>query len=468
MTKQSKDIKQSQVTVPFGATPATDPPSIAQWASSMVWTESMLKTLLENKVRGAKWHTLYDKVFSERNLSWSASKVIDNKGAAGVDQQTVDHFSDEFLEEIAKLQQELKAESYRPLPVRRVEIPKLGTKETRPLGIPSVRDRVVQTALLDVLEPIFDHTFHPRSFGFRHGRGCHGALRCVEQLLEAGNYFVVDADLKGYFDTIPKDRLLELVKQKVSDRAVLGLVKKYLDQEVMSELSRWTPETGVPQGAVLSPMLSNLYLNPLDHHMAAQGYEMIRYADDFVILCKTQAEAEQALEVIKQWVTAAGLTLHPDKTQIVDSREQSFAFLGYTFRGKFRFPRAKSHQKFMDRIRELTPRTSGESMTKIVDDLNKMLRGSFNYFRHCFWNIYRDYDGRLRSRLRRILLKRQRKNPDRLPRTQRWPNAYFSELGLYSLVQAHARFVQTTEPYQVESRMRENRPYGSAVGGVSS
>jgi RNA-directed DNA polymerase len=138
MTKQSKDIKQSQVTVPFGATPATDPPSIAQWASSMVWTESMLKTLLENKVRGGKWHTLYDKVFSERNLSWSASKVIDNKGAAGVDQQTVDHFSDEFLEEIAKLQQELKAESYRPLPVRRVEIPKLGTKETRPLGIPTV------------------------------------------------------------------------------------------------------------------------------------------------------------------------------------------------------------------------------------------------------------------------------------------------------------------------------------------
>jgi RNA-directed DNA polymerase len=200
MTKQSKDLKQSQVTVPFGATPTTDPPSIDQWASSMVWTESMLKTLMENKVRGGKWHTLYDKVFSERNLKWAASKVIDNKGAAGIDKLTVDHFSDEFLEEITKLQQELKAENYRPIPVRRVEIPKPGTKETRPLGIPSVRDRVVQTALLNVLEPIFDHTFHPRSFGFRHGRGCHGALRCVEQLLEAGNYYVVDADLKGYFD----------------------------------------------------------------------------------------------------------------------------------------------------------------------------------------------------------------------------------------------------------------------------
>ena len=466
MTKRSKDLKQSQVTVPFGATQATDPPNIDQWASSMVWTESMLKTLMENKVRGGKWHTLYDKVFSERNLKWAASKVIDNKGAAGVDRQTVDQFSYAFLDEITKLQQELKAESYRPKPVRRVEIPKPGTKETRPLGIPSVRDRVVQKALLDVLEPIFDHTFHPRSFGFRHGRGCHGALRCVEQLLEAGNYFVVDADLKGYFDTIPKDCLLELVKQKVSDRAVLGLIKLYLDQEVMSELSRWTPETGVPQGAVLSPMLSNLYLNPLDHHMAQKGYEMIRYADDFVILCKTQTEAEQALEVIKQWVTEAGLTLHPDKTQIVDSREKSFAFLGYTFRGKFRFPRAKSHQKFMDRVRELTPRTSGDSMTKIVESLNKMLRGWFNYFRHCFWNLFKDHDGMLRSRLRRILLKRHRKNPKRLSRTKRWPNAYFSELGLYSLVQAHARFLQATN-YQVESRMRENRPYGSAGGGVS-
>jgi RNA-directed DNA polymerase len=422
---------------------------------------------MENKVRGGKWHTLYDKVFSERNLRWAAWKVIDNKGAAGVDKQTVDQFDEAFREEITKLQQELKAENYQPTPVRRVEIPKPGTKgETRPLGIPSVRDRVVQTALLNVLEPIFDHTFHPRSFGFRHGRSCHDALRCVEQLLDAGHYFVVDADLKGYFDTIPKDRLLALVKQKVSDHAVLRLIKLYLNQEIMSELNCWIPETGVPQGAVLSPMLSNLYLNPLDHHMAEKSYEMIRYADDFVILCKTQTEAQQALEVVKQWVAEAGLTLHPDKTQIVDSRVESFAFLGYTFRGRFRFPRAKSHQKVMDRIRELTPRTSGESLDKIVDDLTKMLRGWFNYFRHCFWNIYRDYDGRIRVRLRRILLKRNRNNPDRLPRTKRWPNAYFSELGLYSLVQAHAQFVQTTEGYQVESRMRENRTSGSAGGGV--
>lgn len=467
MTKQSKDLKQSQVTVPFGATQTADPLGIDQWASPMVWTESMLKTLLENKVRGGKWHTLYDKVYSERNLTVAAWKVIDKQGAAGIDRQTVDQLDAELLAEITTLQQELKTESYQPKPVRRVEIPKPGTRETRPLGIPTVRDRVVQTALLHVLEPIFDHTFHPRSFGFRHGRGCHDALRCVEQLLEGGNVFVVDADLKGYFDTIPKDRLLQLVKQKVSDHAVLRLIKLYLNQEVMSELSRWTPETGVPQGAVLSPMLSNLYLNPFDHHLAEQGYEMVRYADDFVILCRTQAEAEQALEVVRQWVEQAGLKLHPDKTKIVDSREESFAFLGYTFRGRFRFPRAKSHQKFTDRIRDLTPRQSGDSLTTIVEDLNKMMRGWFNYFRHCFWNVYAGYDSWIRSRLRRILLKRHRTNPEKLPRTRRWPNRYFAELGLYSLVQAHARFVQSIGSYQVESRMRENRPYGSAGGGVT-
>jgi len=250
----------------------------------------MLKTLLENKVRGGKWHTLYDKVMNERNLSLSAYKVVGKKGAAGVDRQTVDEFWINHCEELSQLQQELKAETYRAAPVRRVEIPKPGSQENRPLGIPTVRDRVVQTALVHVLEPIFDQTFHPRSFGFRHGRGCHDALRCVEQLMADGYIFVVDADLKGYFDTIPKACLLELVKQKVSDSAVLRLIKKYLDQEIMSELSTWTPVAGVPQGAVLSPMLSNLYLNPLDHHMSEQGFEMVRYADDFVILCRSQSE----------------------------------------------------------------------------------------------------------------------------------------------------------------------------------
>jgi RNA-directed DNA polymerase len=407
----------------------------------------MLTTLLQTKVRGGKWHTLYDKVMSRQNLYSSARKVVGKKGAAGVDRQTVQDFSEIHWQEIDRLDHELRDESYRPVAVRRVEIPKPGSNEKRALGIPSVRDRVVQTALVHVLEPIFDQTFHDRSFGFRRERGCHDALRCVEQLLADGYVYVVDADLKGYFDTIPKDRLLELVKQKVSDSAVLRLIQKYLDQEIMSELKTWTPESGVPQGAVLSPMLSNVYLNPLDHLMAEKDFEMVRYADDFVILCRSQFEAEAALEEIKAWVSEVGLTLHPDKTHIVDSREKSFDFLGYSFRGRFRFPRAKSHRKIVDRIRELTPRKSGESLECMITRINRSLRGWFNYFKHCFWNVFDAYDQMVRRRLRRMLLKRNRRNPKRLPRTQRWPNAYFSERGLYSLREAHTRFVHSTGTY---------------------
>jgi RNA-directed DNA polymerase len=253
----------------------------------------------------------------------------------------------------------------------------------------------------------------------------------------------VDADLKSYFDTIPKDRLLTLVQQKISDSRVLGLIKSSLDQGIVEELRTWTPETGVPQGAVLSPVLSNLYLNPLDLSMADQGYEMVRYADDFVVLCRTAEEAEAALDEIRRWVESAGLTLHPTKTQIVDSREKSFAFLGYSFRGKLRFPRSKSHQKIADRIRELTPRKSGQSLDHMIRLINRSLVGWFNYFRHCHWNIFEKYDGMIRKRLRRMLLKRHRRNPRRLSRNHRWPNTFFAEHGLYSLREAHTRFCQS-------------------------
>ena len=450
MTKRgTRKLKRDYepVTVPFAATPTRETPTIDRWAHPLVWTERMLTTLLENKVRGGKWHALYDKVMSRQNLYFSAMKVVGKKGAAGVDRQTVENFSEQRWPELDRLQQELQDESYSPLAVRRVEIPKPGSDEKRALGIPTVRDRVVQTALVHVLEPIFDHTFHQRSFGFRRGRGCHDALRCVEQLLVDGYVYVVDADLKGYFDTIPKDRLLELIKQKVSDSAVLRLIKKYLEQEIMTELQTWTPESGVPQGAVLSPLLSNVYLNPLDHLMAEKGFQMVRYADDFVILCRSQFEAEAALEEVRTWVAEVGLTLHPEKTHIVNSRDKSFDFLGYSFRGRFRFPRAKSHRKVVDRIRELTPRKSGESLQCTIDRLSRSMRGWFNFFRHCFWNTFDVYDNMIRKRLRRMLLKRHRCNPERLPRTKRWPNAYFSERGLYSLREAHTRFVQTMRTY---------------------
>jgi RNA-directed DNA polymerase len=446
-TSANKARVNQPVTVPFAATPTGELPDIRQWAHRAVWTERMLTTLLENKVKGGKWHTLIDKVCSDLNLSTSAHRVLGKKGAPGIDGQTTTDFAWHERDELRRLQEQLTQGTYRPAPVKRTWIDKPGSQDKRPLGIPTVRDRVVQKALVHVIEPIFDATFHERSFGFRHGRGCHEALRCVENLLNEGYVYVVDADLKGYFDSIPKDRLQEMIRQKISDRRVLELIKQFLDQGIMEELRLWIPEAGVPQGAVLSPVLSNVYLNPLDHEMAGRGFQMVRYADDFVILCRSQEEAEAALNVVRQWVADYGLTLHPEKTHIVDSRTQSFAFLGYSFHGKYRFPRAKSHQKFMDRIRELTPRKSGESLEYILHRLNQTTQGWFHYFRHCHWTIFGNYDGRIRSRLRRLLLKRNRRNSKRLPRNQRWPNAFFTERGYLSLKDAHVRFGQSTGTY---------------------
>jgi RNA-directed DNA polymerase len=309
--------------------------------------------------------------------------------------------------------------------------------------VPTVRDRVVQRAIVNVIEPILDHQFHERSFGFRHERGAHDALRIVEQKLQDGYVYVVDADLKGYFDTIPKDRLLTLIKEHISDSRMLQLIKLFLDQSILEELHEWTPIAGVPQGAVLSPVLSNLYLNPLDHKVAGEGFEMVRYADDFVVLCRSRIEAEAALQMITEWVEAAGLTLHPTKTKIVDSRSESFAFLGYSFRGAKIYPRRESLAKMKARIKELTPRKRPGSMMSIAKELNRVLIGWFGYFRHCRWTIYKDLDAKIRSRLRRLLLKRHRKNPERLHRQKRWPNAYFAKAGLYSLREAHFRFDQS-------------------------
>jgi RNA-directed DNA polymerase len=404
----------------------------------------MLTTLLENKVKGGKWHALIDKVYAPLNLYTAARKVTGKKKAAGVDGQSCEAFEEHLLVETRQLSDDIKAQTYRPSAVRRVHIPKPGKpNETRPLGIPTVRDRVVQRALVNVIEPILDHQFHERSFGFRHQRSAHDALRIVEQKLQEGYVYVVDADLKGYFDTIPKDRLLTLVKEHISDSRILKLIKLFLDQNILEELHEWTPITGVPQGAVLSPVLSNLYLNPLDHEVAAAGFEMVRYADDFVVLCRSKQEAETALQLITDWVEQAGLLLHPTKTKIVDSRSKSFAFLGYSFRGDKIYPRRDSINKMKARIKELTPRMRPGSLESIAKELNRVLLGWFGYFRHCRWTIYKDLDANIRSRLRRLLLKRHRKNPKHLPRQQRWPNAYFTQIGLYSLREAHFRFDQS-------------------------
>lgn len=434
---------QRPATVPFAATPAGQPPSVKEWANRHVWTDRML-TALKHGVRGGRWHTLSDKVYQPMNLLLASWRVMGNEGAAGVDGQTVEQFGEQHAEELRRLEEDLRTATYRPQAVKRVWIPKPGSTEKRPLGIPTVRDRVVQTALLHVLEPIFDVTFSEYSYGFRHGRGCHHALERVETLLKEGYVYVVDADLKSYFDTIPKDKLMDRVYEKVSDSRVRRWLRMFLDQGVMDGLKEWTPETGTPQGAVISPLLANIYLNPLDHLVAEAGLAMIRYADDFVILCRTRADADRALVLVQGWVEENGLTLHPAKTKIVDARTEGFDFLGYTFRGRFRQPRQKSLTKFKDTVRAKTHRASGHSLMTIIKSLNTTLQGWFGYFRHCFWNVYTDLDSWIRMRLRSILRKRAgRRGRGRGTDHQRYPNRYFADHGLFSLHAAHGRLGQS-------------------------
>jgi RNA-directed DNA polymerase len=289
-----------------------------------------------------------------------------------------------------------------------------------------------------VLEPIFEHDFAEHSYGFRPGRGCKDALRRVDQLLKEGYTYIVDADLKSYFDTIPHDRLMTLVGQKVSDGRVLSLIEMFLKQGILDGLQEWTPEEGSPQGAVISPLLSNIYLNPLDHLMAQQGFEMVRYADDFVIMCRSPEDAARALAQVQEWTAEAGLKLHPTKTKIVDAKNEPFDFLGYRFKDGTRYPRSKSMQKFKDSIRAKTKRSSGESLTKIISNLKPMLRGWFEYFKHSNRKTFPPLDGWIRMRLRSILRKRLGKEGrGRGIDHYLWPNAYFAKRGLYSLTTAH-------------------------------
>jgi RNA-directed DNA polymerase len=414
------------------------------WTESAVWTERML-TALENGVKGGVWFSLIDKVWSEANLTAAFGRVNANHGAAGIDHVTVEQFAEHAEANLQRLHEELRGDRYQPQDIRRHWIPKPGSTEQRPLGIPTVRDRVVQTALRNVLEPIFERDFAEHSYGFRPERGCKDALRQVQALLQEGYRYVVDADLKSYFDTIPHDRLLARIREKVADGRVLALLEAFLQAGVLDGLDRWTPEQGSPQGAVISPLLSNIYLDPLDHAMAQQGFAMVRYADDFVVLCRSAAEAERALQMIQEWTAAAGLTLHPQKTRIVDTGMESFDFLGYRFVKGRRWPRPKSMQKLKDTLRAKTRRTDGRSLLVIIDDVNQTLRGWFAYFKHSYRTTFATLDSWTRMRLRSLLRKRQgRQGRGHGADHQRWPNAYFATQGLFSLKTAHELACQSS------------------------
>ena len=436
--------EETPASVPEGATQAGAVRARWAWTEPGVWTERML-TALEQGVKGGCWFSLMDKVYAPRTLQAAWERVRRNAGGAGVDRQTVEQFSQHDAADLQRLHEALKSGTYRPQAIKRVYIPKPGSREKRPLGIPTVRDRVVQTALRCALEPIFERDFHPQSYGFRPGRGCKDALRRVDGLLKAGYTHVVDADLKGYFDSIPHEPLMARVATKVSDGKVLALVRSFLVQGVFEGLETWTPEEGTPQGAVISPLLSNLYLDPLDHLMGQGGFEMVRYADDFVVLCRSAEEAQNALEQIRAWCLEAGLTLHPEKTRVVDATQPGgFDFLGYHFERGMRWPRKKSLKKLRDALRAKTKRTQGHSLAYIIADVNQTLTGWFAYFRHSYKTTFAPLDAWVRMRLRSILRKRAgRKGRGRGLDHHRYPNAYFAEQGLFSLSAAHAQACQS-------------------------
>lgn len=415
------------------------------WVEPTVWTERML-TALEKGVKGGKWFSLIDKVYAPTNLRAAFQRVKTNHGVAGVDHQTIEMFEEHLEENLGELSQRLKDGSYRPQAVRRTWIDKPGSKEKRPLGIPTVRDRVVQTAIRNVLEPIFERDFSEQSYGFRPRRGCKDALRRVDELLKAGYLWIVDADLKSYFDTIPRKPMIERVEEKISDGTVIEMIEAYMKQDIMDGMERWTPEEGTPQGAIISPLLSNIYLHPLDQTMARKGYQMVRYADDFVILCRSQVEAEAALEEVRIWTAQAELMLHPDKTRIVNAAQSGgFDFLGYHFERGKKWPRTKSLAKIKATIRRKTRRTNGHSLRQIITDVNTLLAGWFAYFKHSHKTTFPPLDAWLRMRLRSVLRKRRgRKGRGRGLDHQRWPNAFFTEHGLISLSSVHAQARQSS------------------------
>ena len=307
--------------------------------------------------------------------------------------------------------------------------------------VPAVKDRVLQAALKLVIEPIFEHEFEPRSFGFRQGLGCKDALREVDRYLRSGHFWVVDADLQSFYDTIPHAPLLAKVGNRIADSRVLELVQQFLKQDIMEDMTRWTPTSGCPQGAVISPLLANVYLHELDVEMREAGLVMVRYADDTVVLCRSREEAESALARMRAWVNANGLTLHPEKTHLGDCRVegQGFEFLGYRFEAGRRGVRKKSLKAVRDKIRAKTKRNEGHSLEYVIASLNPTLRGWYAYFQHAHRFTFSSLDGFIRRRLR-AMLRRQKHRPGQgqcRRDHKQWPNVFFADLGLFTMSEAH-------------------------------
>lgn len=347
-----------------------------------------------------KVHSLIDKVYHPTNLRMAWKKVKSNKGTGGIDKETIASFEENHVEELEKLHQEIKLKEYKPLPVRRVYIDKPGKiGEKRPLGIPAIRDRVCQQALKNRLEPIMEKFFNDCSFGYRPNRSQHQAMRKIWKDINDGNEWLVDADLRNYFGTVNHKLLIDLIARKVSDGRVLKMIKDMLEAGYMEKGQKYTTKKGTPQGSVISPLLSNIYLTPFDNVMTKEGYKLTRFADDWVIVCKSRKEAEEALGTAKKVLERLGLQLHPNKTRITHIK-WGFEFLGYKIKqGKglrlnrakvvsktnksniYAYPKDKSIEKFKVEIRDRTGRRQPFTMKELIDQINPVIRGWGNYFR---------------------------------------------------------------------------------------
>jgi RNA-directed DNA polymerase len=414
--------------------------------------------------RKHKWYSLYDKVFALLNLQRAWQHVAANGGAAGSDGMTLAQFAETAAERLAQLAADLRAKTYRPQPVRRVFIPKSGGGQ-RPLGIPSIRDRIVQQALRQILEPLFEGKFSTRSHGFRPEKGCATALSVVDRAVKHGYQWVVDADLQAFFDTVDHPKLIAALNEEIADGSVLNLVTRILKAGVcLPETASVEPtELGTPQGGPLSPLLANVYLHHFDTRMVQAGYGLVRYADDFVIFAKSEGEAAAALTVARQVLEEElGLRLHPEKTRVV-SVAHGFEFLGFHY---FRDPttdqlrkavRPKSVRRFREQVRRLTPRLTNQRRVKArkitpgrlaknqrlrltIAKLNTFLRGWHWYFK-AVWSPYatpfRDFDGFVRARVRAAITGRV--GPGWW--NKRLPNALLRELGLIPLEEWHREYL---------------------------
>jgi len=328
-----------------------------------------------------KWYSLIDKVYRLPNLAAAYQAVRANKGAPGVDRVTVEAYGENLVDELRQLHRELKTGTYEPQPVRRVEIPK-SDGGVRMLGVPAVKDRVVQQALLNVLQPIFEPDFHPSSYGYRPGRSCHQAVAKAERFLNRYHLeYVVDMDLSKCFDRLDHDLILESVNQKVSDGSVLKLIRKFLTAGVMHDGALEATDVGSAQGGVCSPLIANIYLDRFDQEMKARRIRIVRYADDILIFARTKQEAGRYQQIATQFLEGElKLTVNTKKTHIASAQE-GVTYLGFVIHPRYVAISQKKIKAFKDRIRQLTPRNHGMNVETMVKELNPVIRGWANYFR---------------------------------------------------------------------------------------